>query len=343
MQIHVRNATHALSRVLAVVLDHGAARPSRNGPVVALDEPVIVTYEFPAERVVFAPEREANPFFHLYECLWMMNGQRDVSSVEKFVPGMRNFSDDGRTFNAAYGHRWRKHFGLDQIAWVVEMLKAEGGADTRRAHIAMWDPRSDTKPSLDLPCNLGVTFRVRSDGRLDMTVHNRSNDLVLGMTGANVVHMSFLHELVARASGFPIGRYHQISNDLHLYRDHAGSKAVLPLAGAYGTPALPDPYTLAEGAYVPYPIMEEVSTLQSWSEDCAMFLKFGPVVGLRDRFFRRVATPVMEAHKWYRQHVGEERYTGAIEILDQCLAEDWRTAGQEWMKRRLEKWREKTS
>lgn len=339
MHLYVNNATHALSDVLAVVLTHGTERPSRNGPVRVMDEPVTVTYERPEERVVFAPEREANPFFHLYECLWMMNGQRDVRSVATYVPGMRNFSDNGTTFNAAYGHRWRKHFGIDQIAWAVEQLRAPNGADSRRVHIAMWDPKADTKPSLDLPCNLGVTFRVRSDGRLDMTVHNRSNDLVLGMTGANVVHMSFLHELVARASGFPVGRYHQIANDLHLYLEAPSTTPVLPLAGAYGTGELIDPYAL--GHVRPFPVMEASSTLETWLEDCATFLQYGPVVGLRDRFFRRVAAPVLKAHQHYRDHSGEERYLGAIEILDQCIADDWRAACREWMERRLVKWQEK--
>lgn len=340
MHLYVRNATHALSDVLATVLAHGVDRPSRNGPVTAMDEPVTVTYERPDERVIFSPEREANPFFHLYECLWMMNGQRDVSSVAVYVAGMRNFSDNGTIFNAAYGHRWRKHFGIDQLRWVVDQLRSEGGADTRRAHIAMWDPKRDTKPSLDLPCNLGVTFRVRSNGHLDMTVHNRSNDLVLGMTGANVVHMSFLHELVARASGFPLGRYHQMTNDLHLYKEAPSTAPVLSLSGAYDTAALPDPYSL--GHCEPFPVMSETVDLDTWLVDNATFLRYGNVVGLRDPFFRRVAAPMLAAHKFYRQTLGAERYEGAIEILDQCLASDWRNAGREWMQRRLDKWKEKT-
>ncbi len=38
---------------------------SRNGPVLVIDEPVIITYEKPQERVLFNKERDANPFFHL--------------------------------------------------------------------------------------------------------------------------------------------------------------------------------------------------------------------------------------------------------------------------------------
>lgn len=335
MHLQVRNAAQALSEGLLMVEQQGAERRSRNGPVIAMNEPCTITYHQPAERVVFAPEREANPFFHLYECLWMLAGRRDVAGVAEYVPGMRNYSDDGKVFNAAYGHRWRKHFGRDQINWAIDELRKPGGAEDRRVFLGIWDARHDHNPSLDKPCNVGLCFRVRSDGALDMTVFNRSNDLVLGLAGANVVHMSFLHEVVARASQFPLGRYHQISNDLHMYTQAPATIAARPLAGRYDHAK--DPY--AQGWVEPYPIMEVDWNL--WQEDLHLFLNYGNVVGLRDRFFRRVAAPMLAAHKHYSRHTGEARYMGAIEILDQCLATDWAIAGREWMERRLNKWREK--
>lgn len=336
MHLYVRNASDALSQGLQLVETAGAQRPSRNGPVLAMDEPVTFTYTHPTERVMFAPEREANPFFHLYECLWMLAGKRTVREVAELVPGMRNFSDDGRVFNAAYGYRWRRHFGRDQIDWVIGELRGEKASEDRRLHIGIWDPRHDHKPSLDKPCNLGMTFRVRSNGALDMTVHNRSNDLVLGLAGANVVHMSFVHEVIASAAGLPLGRYHQITNDLHMYTEAPASIAARPLGGQW-TEAT-DPY--AQGYVAPHPVMEV--DWQTWQEDLATFMTYGNVVGLRDRFFRRVCGPMMAAHKHYRDHLGAERYEGAIEILDQCLATDWALAGREWMERRLERWKEKT-
>lgn len=335
MHIAVTNASHALSEGLAILQEHGHDRPSRNGPVTAMDEPMTVSYMEPTQRVVFAPERDANPFFHLFECLWMLQGKRTVAPVAQFVPGMRNYSDDGHVFNAAYGHRWRRHFGRDQISWAIEELRREGGADDRRVYLGIWDARNDHKPSLDKPCNVGLSFRVRSTGRLDMTVFNRSNDLVLGLAGANVVHMSFLHELVALASGHPLGTYHQVSNDLHMYREAPATIAAQPLAGTWS--AATDPY--AQGHVEPYPIMEV--PWETWLEDLETFQRYGNVVGLRDRFFRRVCGPMMAAHRHYRDNTGIERYDGAIEILEQCLASDWATAGREWMQRRRDKWLEK--
>ncbi len=345
MHMRVRNASHALSEGLHLVQREGAERPSRNGPVLAMDEPVIISYMNPSERVIFAPERDANPFFHLYECLWMLAGKRDVASVAAFVPGMRNYSDNGRQFNAAYGYRWRKHFGVDQIRIAIQRMSEPGAQDDRRTYTTMWHPTIDNKPSLDIPCNVGIAWRCRSNGRLDMTVFNRSNDLILGATGANVVHMSFLHEFVARASGLKFGQYHQISNDLHMYTEHEKTVSCAPLAGNWDDNF--DPYVT--GLVQSYPVMDPDCELpladqtSQWFEDLELFMQHGNVVGLRDRFFRRVAAPVVLAHAYYTRHTGADRYEGALEILEQCLASDWRLACQEWIERRHEKWKEKTS
>lgn len=335
MHLKVRNASHALCSGLSLLTTEGAERPSRNGPVLAMDEPTIITYDRPEERVVFYPERDANPFFHLYECLWMMAGRRDVKSVADYVPSMRNYSDNGRQFNAAYGYRWRRHFGIDQIRVVVDKLRQDKAPDDRRIFMTMWHPKTDNEPSLDIPCNVGIAFRCRSDGRLDMTVFNRSNDLVLGATGANVVHMSFLHEVVARASGRIVGRYHQVSNDLHLYTQQEKTAPCMPLAGSWAEHN--DLYALGEVA--PFPVMEV--DWETWEEDLELFMQYGPVVGLRDRFFRRVAGPMVLAHRFYKKHIGLDRYEGTLEILEQCLASDWRRAAQEWVQRRYDKWKEK--
>lgn len=335
MEIKVRNVSQALTDGIAVVQKYGAERPSRNGPVKAMDEPMIITYERPEERVIFYPQRDANPFFHLYECVWMIAGRRDVASVAEYVPSMRNYSDNGRQFNAAYGYRWRKYFGVDQLRIVVDRLRQEGAVDDRRTYMGMWAPARDTQPSLDLPCNVGIAFRCRSDGTLDMTVFNRSNDLVLGATGANAVHMSFLHELVARAANLTIGKYHQVSNDMHFYIQQEKTAPCLGLAGSW-SPQF-DPYASEE--VTPYPIME--IPFEEWLVDLELFMQYGNVVALRDRFFKRVLGPVVNAHKFYSKHTGHERYEGALDILDQCIAPDWKKACVEWVERRYVKWKEK--
>jgi thymidylate synthase len=228
-------------------------RESRNGPVLVIDEPVTITYTHPTERVLLNPHRDCNPFFHMYEALWMLAGRNDVAPLSYYNSRMKNFSDDGKTLNGAYGYRWR-HAGeedVDQLEWIIKHLKGEPAS--RRAVLNMWTVDDDLmnvgfklmpeykdhKPSKDVCCNLNIMFSLREadeiktvggpipDGwtvdpinmYLDMTVTNRSNDLVWGLLGANYVHFSILQEYMAAQLGVRVGKYHHFTNNLHVYCD----------------------------------------------------------------------------------------------------------------------------
>jgi thymidylate synthase len=221
---------------------------SRNGPVLRIDQPVTVTYEKPWERVLFNSVRDANPFFHLYESLWMLAGRNDVATVAYYAKQMREYSEDGKTLNGAYGYRWRNQLvnvyehgdptwqPVDQLDVLVAHLKAD--PTSRRAVLQMWNVENDLLKigqSKDVCCNLSVMFTLREvdervhtgDGNvvnddgparyLDMTVTNRSNDLCWGMLGANYVHFTILQEYLAARLGVEVGRYHHFTNNLHVY------------------------------------------------------------------------------------------------------------------------------
>jgi thymidylate synthase len=70
----------------------------------------------------------------------------------------------------------------------------------------------------DVPCNTNAFFRV-TNGKLDMMVNCRSNDIFWGAYGANAVHFSFLQEYVASSIGVEVGRYWQNSFNFHAYVD----------------------------------------------------------------------------------------------------------------------------
>lgn len=332
--IHARNVQQALPEALRALLIEGVTRESRNGPVLAFDEPVTTVYEKPAERVLFWAGRDANPFFHLVESLWMLNGANDVETVAAFVTRMRNFSDDGKTFHGAYGYRWRKHFDFDQLPTIIEALRKD--PTDRRQVLSMWDARADLgRQGKDLPCNLQAIFQVTAAGALDMTVTNRSNDIVWGAYGANAVHFSYLHEFVARAVGVPQGRYRQVSANFHAYKDVL--KQVEGLAEFAADPLVPadlrdttDPYTL--GDVEPFPLM--TVDYRQWLAELSLFMSEGPVIGIRDPFFRRVAAPVILAHAAYRNNKGGAKYDEPLKILQQCAALDWRRACEDWINRR---------
>ena len=78
MQIITGNPNTALQDGLWLLKTSGILNDSRNGRVVQAPGPVASVYRNPLERVVFSPLRDANPFFHLYEALWMLAGRKHI-------------------------------------------------------------------------------------------------------------------------------------------------------------------------------------------------------------------------------------------------------------------------
>ncbi len=184
--ITARNVHQALPEVMHLLRNRGV----RNGPALKVPGPVSICYEKPTERVVFWPEVDADPFFHCLEALWMLAGRNDVAFVAGIVPKMADFSDNGMSLSGAYGHRWRHHFGYDQLRSIAHSL-ADDRYDPQQV-LSMWDANLDmaTVKSKDIPCNTQVYFSRADTGNLDMTVTSRSNDAVV--LGANAVHFSML-------------------------------------------------------------------------------------------------------------------------------------------------------
>lgn len=235
--------------------------PSRNGPVLSMSMPVGVSYAYPTERFVMHPKRRNNPAFLVMEALWMLAGRNDVQWLARFNEQMREYSDNGTEFHGAYGHRLRKGFRCDQLVECAYMLQKDW--TTRRAVASIWDPDRDLAArSRDIPCNDLVMFRGRQAFQgvpvLDMTVCNRSNDLVWGMCGANAAHFSYIHEYVAALSGMKVGVYTQISNNLHVYVDTPNLKKLKEI------PSLNSNwYTEQERVLIPLCTPENVHTFDS--------------------------------------------------------------------------------
>lgn len=187
--ITARNVNDALYQGINYLSRVGISRDSRNGPVKVSPIPVTTVYMQPLERVLFWKDRDANPFFHLYESLWMLAGRNDVTPLVKYAKQMHQYSDDGKTLHGAYGYRWRHAFGRDQLALITDALKKN--RDDRRQVLQMWDARQDLgRVGKDLPCNTIATFQINTDGELDLTVFCRSNDIIWGCLAADTPVLS---------------------------------------------------------------------------------------------------------------------------------------------------------
>lgn len=341
--IHAENVNDAYRQGMRLILSSVAEEsPSRNGPVRRINAPVTTVYAMPQERVLFDQKRHANPFFHLFEALWMLAGGNDVETMDGFLKSFKQFSDDGITFHGAYGHRWR-HWPihtptymqeLDQISVAIKMLKRD--RTSRRVVIGMWDPVRDLdKDSKDIPCNDMIKLWIDQDHRLHMVVFNRSNDIVYGCYGANAVHMSILHEYIAAMVDAVQGTLTQISCDFHAYLETPYNVAdFVPQVSEH---EWENPY---HGANVSYHRL--VTDPARFDSELALFMRHvreeRSVSSLEPRFFtntffRTIAFPMHIA--WELIRAGDR--VGALRLLEEKQAalgehgaNDWLESGIEW-------------
>lgn len=348
--IVARNVNDALPQGIAWLHEHGIIEESRVGRVLVSPTPVITEYQMPWERVLFNPVRDANPFFHFFESLWMLAGRNDVEFPAYYAANIASFSDDGVTVAGAYGNRWRIRFGIDQLKVVKDELRKN--PKSRRCVVAMWDPfgaptadedgkyrehEDDlmlaTGGGKDVPCNTHLYFDTIG-GRLNMTVSCRSNDAVWGCYGANAVHFSFLHSYMACATGIEQGVYRQFSNNFHVYMDRPdvqrlmGSDGVVTDDGQY--------YQQGHGVNMLFRLPETESV---WLADLGQFFGAWSPRGMLHKakwsltpFFRTVVTPLVNAHHLYKVNAFDE----AFNELAACESVDWRLAATQWLHRRQE-------
>lgn len=326
--IAVRNVHEALPIGIAL-LKNAPRTGSRVGDVAVSSMPVTTHYYAPQERVLFWPERDANPFFHFFEGLWMLAGREDLAFLIRFNKRMATFSDDGATLRGAYGYRWRRWFDRDQLSIMIDLLTKKPA--TRRAVLTMFDPKADLRTDealLDIPCNTQAYFWIQ-DNKLNMTVCCRSNDIIYGAYGANAVHFSMLQEYVANMLDIPMGSYWQISNNFHAYLG-----TLNPLMNMkVNTYTWGCPYTT--GLVSPYPKM--VTNRAQFDMDLNHFfyaVELGAEFTWYNPFFTDVALPLYRAHKAWKETVGPHRFLDAYKALQGCQALDWKLAATEWLRRR---------
>lgn len=332
--IKARNVNDAYVAGLDFLTHKGETEPSRNGTVIVAPCPVTTIYSKPTERVLFDSRRDANPFFHLMEALWMLAGCQDARWLDQFVSDFsERFAEFDGMQHGAYGHRWRSAFGFDQLTAIVKKL-CKNPKD-RQCVLQMWDCDEITGCCdltgdwKDRPCNTHAYFRVRSEyfnqekvDYLDLTVCCRSNDIVWGAYGANAVHFSVLQEYVATLIGVEVGVYYQVSNNFHVYEDiwqKVRGSIPFTISNNYNT-----------GATFALPI---VTDIESFDEEVISFVNGSDVSQFKNGFLKFVAGPMFVAYGLWRAKNRVAAYDTIVTMPD-C---DWRMACMAWMKRRLDK------
>lgn len=202
-------------RINSYILNMGIKSTSRNGEVKKVRE-FVTRLSDPNKNLVGGWGRRINPFFLFVESIWIWCGKNDVETLLPFNCRMVDYSDNGKSFHAAYGHRLRKyHRGVDQVSEAIRLLEKD--IHSRRIVIHIWnapdDLGADTK---DVPCNDMITVSIDENRKLRFSIFNRSNDLHWGLP-TNIYQFSTLGKLMANCLGLQYGNQTHFSNDLHIY------------------------------------------------------------------------------------------------------------------------------
>jgi thymidylate synthase len=340
--INARNVNGALVQGIDMINTLGEKTNSRGGDTIEVPEPVSTVYQHPEERVILSPIRDANPFFHLLESIWILAGRKDVKFLTEFNKRMVDYSDNGEDFNAPYGYRLRhgtqteidhRYAVSDQLNSIVGMLRTN--PESRQAVAQIWDEKDLNKSTLDKACNLTLVFRVRRK-RLDLTVYNRSNDVVWGAYGANVVQFSMIQEYVAAKLNLPMGTYTQVSNSYHVYTEGAGG-AVWDRLNTYKDTLVPS------SSYddIKNKIIMKNSEIQNIDSDIALLFKtydefnineVGELLCWKSDYFKDLIVPMLSVYLVYKR-------SGPLVAIQYCTsikADDWRSAATMWLCNRSE-------
>lgn len=313
----------------------------RDGKVTyEFKEPVTTVYTRPWQRVLFDERRDANPFFHLFEAMWMLAGRNDAEWLSQFSSKIGQYAEDDGHFHGAYGYRWRSHFTseerghydpafrTDQVSELITLLR--NAPDTRRAVLAMWDPASDLNiDARDIPCNTHIYFKRRGDW-LNMLVSCRSNDLILGCYGANAVHFSVLQEYVAAALECAVGTYTHVSDSWHFYEDNPYAQYVLARRDQEQAYTYRDYYTPGHGPQIG--ALELFGDFENVAHDLTQFMhvEWDDVAAYKTYPFQAIMYPMRNAYSAYKK----KDYGTALTIAKSIASPDWRIACTEWLERR---------
>lgn len=195
--------------------------------------PVGITIKNPRKRVISHPLRKGNYGFMIGEAIWIMSQTNLLESISHYNKNWENFTDDGFTLNGAYGDRIFKYQScilnkdengnetyvpvlVDQFEAAYQQLKKD--PDTRQATIILFNPAMDYIQTKDKPCTNLMRFMIRN-GKLNMTVFMRSNDVIFGFWG-DIFNFTIIQELMAGRLGVEVGKYTHIADSFHIYEQH---------------------------------------------------------------------------------------------------------------------------
>lgn len=213
-EIHIEDGVNGYVDLVRHVLRHGT-KVSPRGMLTREIEDATIFIDNVYSTLPLGVGRGAVPGIGAVEACQLLGGVSMPELVIAVGPQFKNYAEDNGIFHGAYGLRTD-----GQYAHVVDKLKAD--PSTRQAVVTIWNPEYDNQPSKrDYPCTVLHQFRIRN-GKLNMSVYMRSNDVWLG---AAYDFFQFTRVQLALCSvlGVQPGAYAHHVGSLHIYEQHFGA------------------------------------------------------------------------------------------------------------------------
>jgi len=170
----------------------------------------------PMDNKIINKERNWKQDYAEAEWQWYLSGNKSIYKLEDIygkVPEIwKRMADEIGHVNSNYGWQWDRNGQLDKI---IQML--QDNPDNRQCAISIYDGKEIDSYSRDTPCTYAVQFTILN-GRLDMAVVMRSNDLWYGFCNDQYC-FSMLQKMVSDELKIEIGTYYHFAHNMHLYND----------------------------------------------------------------------------------------------------------------------------
>ncbi len=207
-------------RLLQMILEHGIEEKNeRTGHICKSLPGMTMKFDVGAGFPLLTLRKIPLKVF-IAEQMWFLMGQKNLAFLQRFTKIWDEFAEENNCVESAYGYRWRKHFGRDQIDGLVQLLEKD--PSSRHGVILMWDPADDGLANgikkKNVPCPYTFTVQIMG-GRLCLHLIIRSNDMMLG-NPHDVSGFAFLMHMLAQRLNVGLGSLTISISNAHIYDIH---------------------------------------------------------------------------------------------------------------------------
>lgn len=206
--------------IIRDICETGTVITTRNGKVKRLTNLRVECTSTPLISIRTTAWRNA-----IKEMEWFISGSDNINDL---APSVRHWWRPWADNNGRVAHNYGSQFrhckghkndgdGFDQIDYIIDILTHNTGS--RRAVISAWN----TADMVDAPitnCHATVVqCFIQPDNKLDMTMYQRSSDVMVGLPH-NLIQYWALLQWLAYKSCREVGKFTWLGGDCHIYDAH---------------------------------------------------------------------------------------------------------------------------